>query len=215
MKRILCFLFTILFALSLKAQTSQTEPQKILDNASAAIRTGGGIKVDFIVKMFDESRLLEEMQGSIQLREEKILLKTDDTVIWFDGKTQWSYWAETEEVNVTTPTREELQSISPYVLLSAYQKGFECQKGSKTLFQGKPINEVLLTAAANNRQDILRARLYILKETYQLVFIELEQQGGSRSEITVTGYQTKKNYDDALFRFSTKEYPNAEIIDLR
>ncbi|KAA6318980.1 Outer-membrane lipoprotein carrier protein [termite gut metagenome] len=215
MKRILYLLVTILFALSLKAQTSQTESRKILDSASAAIRTGGGIKADFTVKVFGEDRLLEEMQGSIRLKEEKLLLKTDDAVIWFDGKTQWSYWAETEEVNVTNPTTEELQSINPYVLLSAYQNGFECQKGSKTQFQGKPVNEVLLTAIADNRQDVLRARLYILKETYQLVFIEMEQQGGNRSEITVTGYQTKKNYDDALFRFNKKEYPNAEIIDLR
>ncbi|KAA6307927.1 hypothetical protein EZS27_040399, partial [termite gut metagenome] len=118
MKRILYLLVTILFALSLKAQTSQTESRKILDSASAAIRTGGGIKADFTVKVFGEGRLLEEMQGSIRLKEEKLLLKTDDAVIWFDGKTQWSYWAETEEVNVTNPTTEELQSINPYVLLS-------------------------------------------------------------------------------------------------
>ncbi|KAA6346677.1 hypothetical protein EZS27_005814 [termite gut metagenome] len=214
MKGIFYVLLT-LFALSIKAQSTQTESQRILESAAAAIRTGGGIKADFTMKMLDNGKLLEEIKGSIRLKGELFLLKTEDTVIWFDGKTQWSYWVEMEEVNVTNPTTEELQSINPYALLSAYQTGFECEKGGETSFQGKPVDEVLLTETANNRHEILRARLYITKETHQLAFIAIEQPGGSCSEITVTGYRTKMMYEDALFRFNRKEYPNAEIIDLR
>jgi outer membrane lipoprotein-sorting protein len=215
MKKIWYLLFTALFALSLKAQNTQTEAQKILDAAAEAIRTSGSIKADFAVKVFSEGGIPKEMQGSIQLKEEKFLLKTGGAVVWFDGKTQWSYWAETGEVNITNPTAEELQSINPYALLSARQTGFECQKGSRTAFQEKAVDEVLLTATAGNKQGIVRAQLYVLKKTRQLVFIAIEQRGGSRSEITVTGYQTGRGYDDALFRFNKKEYPDAEIIDLR
>ncbi|MDR2858869.1 MAG: outer-membrane lipoprotein carrier protein LolA [Mediterranea sp.] len=207
-------IFTTLFTLSLHAQTAQETAKNILDNTAMAFRADGGIKADFIAKVFDKKQLSEETQGTIQLKGEKFLLKTNDVIVWFDGKTQWTYWIENDEVNVTTPTAEELQSTNPYALLSGYQKEFEYQKGTKTLFRGKPVNEILLTANAHNK-DRMHIRLYITEKTYQLMYIETEQQNGNRSEITITEYQTKKTYDDALFRFNSKEYPEVEIIDLR
>ena len=37
----------------------------------------------------------------------------------------------------------------------------------------------------------------------------------TRNEITITSYQTKQNYADQVFTFDKKQYPNAEVIDLR
>ena len=48
------------------------------------------------------------------------------------------------------------------------------------------------------------------------LYILLQQRDQqTRNEITVTGYQTRLNYADSIFSFDKKQYPNAEIIDLR
>ncbi|KAA6341215.1 hypothetical protein EZS27_010960 [termite gut metagenome] len=215
MKRILCILLTTLFVLSLKAQTTQETAKQILDNTVAAFRANGGVKIHFTVKMFGKNPTSREIQGAIQLKGEKFLLKTNDAVTWFDGKTQWSYWIENGEVNITTPAAEELQSINPYTLLSFYRNGFEYKQGTTVQFQGKPVYEILLKAVAKSEQNISNIRLYIAKESYQPVHIVMEQQEGNRSEITVTNYQNRQKYDDTLFTFDKKNYPGVEIIDLR
>jgi len=43
----------------------------------------------------------------------------------------------------------------------------------------------------------------------------MEQRDKSRSEITVTSYQTALKYADSMFVFDKKLYPHAEVIDLR
>ncbi|KAA6345541.1 hypothetical protein EZS27_006899 [termite gut metagenome] len=215
MKRTFYFLLTTaLFILPLEAQTEQKATKNILDNMVAAFHANGGTKADFTVKVSQKNQPPTEFQGTLQLKGEKFLLKTDQVTIWFDGKTQWSYWDSTNEINITTPTSEELQSINPYALLSVYQKGFEYKTGTLTHFQGKSVYEIILTAM-DKKQEISSIRLYIAKDTYQPVYIMMEQQGGNSSEITIIRYQIKQRYDDTVFTFNKKQYPDIEIIDLR
>ena len=61
--------------------------------------------------------------------------------------------------------------------------------GSLKNFGGKPVYEVVLTAT-DKKRDLSRIVLYVSKDTYQPLFIMMEQRDKSRSEITVTGYQT-------------------------
>jgi outer membrane lipoprotein-sorting protein len=215
MKGILSILLTVLFVLSLKAQTTPETTKQILDNAIAAFRANEGVKINFTVKMFTKNSSPSNIQGTIQLKGEKFLLKTGDAVTWFDGKTQWSYWIKNDEVNITIPTAEELQSINPYALLSLYRNGFEYRQGTTAQFQGKPVYEIILTAIAKSEQEISNIRLYIAKKSYQPVCMVMEQREGNRSEIIVTNYQNRQKYDDTLFIFDKKNYPGVEIIDLR
>ncbi|WP_425459165.1 LolA family protein, partial [Bacteroides fragilis] len=104
--------------------------------------------------------------------------------------------------------------LNPYALLQIYRHGFDYKIGSLKNFGGKPVYEVVLTAT-DKKRDLSRIVLYVSKETYQPLFIMMEQRDKSRSEITVTGYQTGLKYADGMFVFDKKQYPHAEVIDLR
>ena len=56
--------------------------------------------------------------GTLLLKGNQFYLNSGGIQSWFDGKTQWSYLESSEEVNVSNPTPEELQTINPYALLS-------------------------------------------------------------------------------------------------
>ena len=118
-------------------------------------------------------------------------------------------------MNVSNPTQEELQQINPYTFLYMYQKGFSYKLGTVKTYGGKAVWEVILTAK-DKKQDLERITLYVTKNTYEPLYILLQQRDQqTRNEITVTGYQTRLNYADSIFSFDKKQYPNAEIIDLR
>ena len=196
------YIFSVLIALlslPVIAQQQQSQAKVILDKTAEAFRKAGGVKADFTVKAVANGLVEGAENGTIQLKGEKFVLKTSDIITWFDGKTQWSYVTKNDEVNVSNPTQEELQQINPYTFLYMYQKGFSYKLGATKTFRGKAVWEVVLTAR-DKKQELERITLF-------------GQQ--TRNEITVTSYQTGQNYTDRVFTFDKKQYPNAEVIDLR
>ena len=212
------YIFSVLIALlslPVIAQQQQSQAKAVLDRTADAFRKAGGVKADFVVKAGTNGLAEGAENGTIQLKGEKFVLKTSDVVTWFDGKTQWSYVAKNDEVNVSSPTQEELQQINPYTFLYMYQKGFSYKLGTTKTFRGKAVWEVILTAK-DKKQELERVTLFVTKDTYEPLYILLQQRGQqTRNEITVTSYQTRQNYADSVFAFDRKQYPGAEIIDLR
>lgn len=210
------YIFSVLIALLTLPVLAQQQAQAkvMLDNTAAAFRKAGGIKADFDVKSFAKGRSVGAASGVIRLKGEKFMLTTEDAITWFDGKTQWSYLSGSDEVNVSAPTEAELQSANPYALLQVYQHGFNYKMGATKNFRGKQVSEVVLTAKSK-AQDTQRIVLYITKDSYQPIYILMEQRDKSRSEITITGYQAGMKFADSVFVFDKKQYPRAEIIDLR
>ena len=212
------YIFSVLIALlslPVIAQQQQSQAKVVLEKTAEAFKKAGGVRVDFTLKAVNDGHLEGRENGIIQLKGEKFMLKTSETTTWFDGKTQWSYMVRNDEVNVSNPTQEELQQINPYTFLYMYQKGFSYKLGTMKTFCGKAIWEVVLTAK-DKAQDLERITLYVTKERYEPLYILLQQRAHpTRNAITVTGYQTGQKYADTLFTFDRKQYPSAEIIDLR
>ena len=172
------YIFSVLIALlslPVIAQQQQSQAKSILDKTAEAFRKAGGVKADFTVKVITDGLIEGVEHGTIQLKGEKFVLKTTDIVTWFDGKTQWSYVAKNDEVNVSNPTQEELQQINPYTFLYMYQKGFSYKLGTMKTFRGKAIWEVVLTAK-DKAQDLERITLYVTKEGYEPLYILLQQR---------------------------------------
>ena len=215
MKKYIFSVLIALLSLPVIAQQQQSQAKAVLEKTAEAFKKAGGVRADFTLKAVNDGRLEGRENGIIQLKGEKFMLKTSETTTWFDGKTQWSYMVRNDEVNVSNPTQEELQQINPYTFLYMYQKGFSYKLGTVKTYQGKAVWEVILTAN-DKKQELERITLFVTKDTYEPLYILLQQRGQqTRNEITVTSYQTGQNYMDRVFTFDKKQYPNAEVIDLR
>ena len=184
----------------LYAQTD-AKASEVLDKAFAIWKADSGIRAEFG----------GNENGVLLLKGEKFYLSNGTIESWYDGDTQWSYVADTEEVNISHPTPEELQSINPYHILMRYKTDFHyIYKGSQTR-NGVKGHEIILTPKHSNREIF---RLFI-SNTYQPLAIKIEQNGQTVSEINVTRYEINQKFGDETFRFNKLQYPNAEIIDLR
>lgn len=211
------YIFSILIALLLTLPVfaqKQAQAKLVLDKTAAAFEKAKGVEADFSMEAYHKGGSLGVASGSIKLKGEKFFLKTKESVSWFNGETQWSYLTGSDEVNISIPTEAELQAMNPYALLYLYKKGFDYRLGAEERFGDRPVYEVVLTAT-DQKQDLSRIVLYVTKEKYQPVYIAIYQPDGSRSEITITRYQTGLKLDDSVFVFDKKQYPSAEVIDLR
>ena len=199
MKKLFFTLLSVLLPYCLSAQTDKAKA--VLDKVISTLTKDGGIQIDF---EGTES-------GSIVMKGEKFYLHSGQIQSWYDGKTQWSYVADTEEVNISHPTPEELQGINPYFILVNYQENFESSyKGMKT-HEGKQVQEIVLAPKGNANEQIT---LWISKTSHP-IYIKVENNGKPVSEIHVKNVRKQKEINDHVFRFNKSLYPNAEIIDLR
>lgn len=200
-RKIYLVFFVLCFSINLFAQ-KDIQAREILDKTAEILRQAGGIRATFS----------GTSNGTLLLKGDKFYLNSGSIQSWFDGKTQWSYLENSEEVNISTPTPEELQTINPYALLSIYQNGYNYQYAGTKNRQGKQGYEVVLTPEKG--QDILSITLFV-STAYHPLYIKVEQNGHQANEIIVTSYQTNQPLDDTAFRFDKKKFPNAEVIDLR
>lgn len=201
MKRTYLLVLILFLSVSLSAQKDK-QAREILDKTANALQQAGGIRATF----------RGTGNGTLLLKGNQFYLNSGGIQSWFDGKTQWSYLESSEEVNVSNPTPEELQTINPYALLSIYKNGYNYKYAGTKSCNGKQGFEVILTP--ENKQDITSITLFV-SQTYQPLYIKVEQNNKSANEIIVTSYQTNQPLDNATFKFDKKKFPNAEVIDLR
>lgn len=201
MNRIYTLFFLLMLTLSLSAQ-QDTKAKNILDKTVEKYNQSKGISV-----IFGGSQ-----SGKLLLKGEKFQLTTQDVTTWFDGQTQWSYLKQNEEVNISTPTPEELRAINPYAWLSLYKQGFNYRYSGVKTREGKQGHEIVLTP--QTKQDIQSITLLIGSD-YEPIYIGILPTEGQIQEFIVHNYRTQLNLNDNAFRFDKSKYPNAEIIDMR
>lgn len=178
--------------------------REILDKTLAAFQQSKGISLTFG----------GSQEGTLMLQGTSFYLDCGGVKSWFDGKTQWSYVEENEEVTVSTPTSEELQSINPYAILTSYREHYNYQYKGNKIQGGKTNHEILLTPRTANNQDISSVVLHI-SPAYQPTDISIKLSNGRQQKFIIHSYKTEQGLNAGNFRFDAKKYPNAEIIDMR
>lgn len=198
MKRI-CFLITTALLCTLTyAQTAKS----VLDKAAANITVKSGVQANF--KMTGS---MGNTSGTLVVKGKKFHATTPQAIVWFDGKTQWTYMKNNDEVNVTTPTEAQLQAINPYNFINLYKNGYDC-----TLNKAGKDYIVHLTASSKDKK-IREMFITINKTSYQPTQVKL-LQGTKWTIFDITDLK-KRNIPDSQFRFNAKDFPQAEVIDLR
>ena len=198
-KIILPFYLLTFFSLSVCAESAKS----ILDKAAATVSNPNGVQANFEMR----SKQFGNTTGSISIKGKKFHASTPQAIICFDGNTQWTYMKQNDEVNVSNPTEEELQAINPYNFINIYKKGFK--------LSSKKVNnsyEVHLKATDKKRK-IQEMYIIVDQNSYRPTHVKM-QQNGKWSVLLISGLKAT-NLSDGLFQFNAKDFPQAEIIDLR
>ncbi|MBR2232940.1 MAG: hypothetical protein IJ891_11365 [Prevotella sp.] len=197
MKRII---FTLICALSLANVSAQTA-KEILDKAASVVNAKKGATADFVM-----SGKYGNAAGTISIKGNKFVANTPQAKMWYDGKTQWTYMTSTEEVNVSTPTEAQQQTMNPYRFINLYNMGYAMTK--KEVKNGF---EVYLKAT-NPKRTI--TEMYItVNNQFVPTNVKMKTAKGW-TNINISNFR-KASLPDKAFRFNAKDYPKAEVIDLR
>jgi len=176
--------------------------KSVLDKAASKITVKSGVKAKFKMTAGQGST-----SGSIAIKGKKFNAATPQAIIWFDGKTQWTYMKNNDEVNVTKPDEAQLQAINPYNFINLYKKGYDM-----TLNKSGKAYVVHLTAATKDKK-IKELFITVDKSSYHPTQVKILQN--TKWTIFDISDIKKQSIPDSQFKFNAKDYPQAEIIDLR
>lgn len=207
----ICCLILIGFTGKAQAQDAQA----ILDKAAQMYEQSNGIKANFAIhSVVPQQNISESFEGVINMKGDKFKLETPDMITWYDGQTQWVYVMRNDEVNVSTPSGDELQLTNPAVLLRQYKKGFSVQyKGTSTTRQAKSAYDI--TLIPKKKSDIQQIDLQIEKMSNIPAAITITDKNKATVSIYISKWEIGKNQADSFFSFNESDYPDAEVIDLR
>ena len=198
MKKI-CFLITaMLMSVATYGQTAKS----VLDKAAATVSAKEGIRANFRM-----SGTHGHTKGSIAVKGRKFYATTPQATVWFDGKTQWTYMKNNDEVNVSNPTESQLQAINPYNFINLYKRGYNYTINTA----GK--DYVVHLLANSGERKIKELFVTVDKKNYQPKQVKM-LQGKKWTTFDITNIK-KEKLADGQFRFNSKDFPKAEIIDLR
>ena len=197
--RKICFLIT---AMLLSASAYGQTAKSVLDKAAATVTVKEGVKASFKMTASHGTT-----SGTLLLKGRKFHATTPVAIVWFNGKTQWTYLKNNDEVNVSTPTEAQLQAINPYNLINLYKQGYNA-----TLNKSGKDYVVHLTATDKNKK-IQELFVTVNKTSYHPTQVKLLQ--GKKWTVFDILSLKRQNIPDSQFQFNSKDFPNAEIIDLR
>ena len=182
--KVVSILLLAIFALPVNAQTAK----QVLDKAAAVVSNKAGAQASFTIAGENMNT-----SGTIAIKGKKFHATTPQAIVWFDGKTQWTYMKKNDEVNVAHPDDSQLQTINPYNFIYMYKKGY-----SSTMTKKGGIQEMYIVV---NQKTSVPSQ------------VRMKQQKGWTT-IDISNFKQAK-LSDSTFRFNSKDFPDAEIIDLR
>ena len=195
--------FALIMMLLLCVGAHAESAKRILDKAAATVSNPGGVQARFqmISKQFGST------EGEIAVKGNKFHATTPDATIWFDGKTQWTYMKGNDEVNISNPTEAQLQAINPYNFINIYKKGYKLS--SKKMENSHEVHLI----PTDKKRKIQEMYIIVDANTYHPTHVKMKIND-KWSTIIISRLKTA-TLSDNLFQFNSKDFPKAEIIDLR
>ena len=191
--------FMAVLSLGAFAQTAQ----QVLDKTAKVIGNKSGASANFSMS----SPKYGSASGTIAIKGNKFNARTAQATVWYDGKTQWTYMKKTNEVNVSNPTQAQQMSMNPYTFIHIYKTGY------KSTLKTVGSNYQVHLVANNQKRSVAEMYITINKSTHVPSQIKM-RQGSTWSTINISGFKAK-NISNSAFTFNSKEFPGAEVIDLR
>lgn len=210
-KIIFAFTFILLMTQIISAQNN-AQAEKTISNLLTEAKTSA-VRTNFKLTISDKKDPQPMVStGIFTLKGNKFVLEMEAMKAWFDGKTQWAYVHQNNEVSITEPTVKELSETNPMAILSGFKAKCVIRFSTKVKSAQNYCIE-MIPKAKNN--DITKIDVQINKNNGNLFSIKLTNKNGGVSILTLSNFQKGINVPDNIFVFNPSRYKGVSVNDLR
>ncbi len=211
----------VLFLLGLQYVSAQESDKKALDVLEKVATKTKALSGFFTDYQFDLTDLADSANnrtyyGKMWYCNGKYKMEMLGQVIFSDGKTNWVYQEEVDEVTITDYSEEEKNSmIDPNYLLENYNTDYTCRFVSDKFERNRPLVEVHLFPKDIEHSLYSRIKLRIDKSAVRLYEFTFVAKAGVEYKVTLNKFKADNSITEEKVSFNGDLYPEAEIIDMR
>lgn len=154
----------------------------------------------------------ESQTGILLVKGDKYKLDIAGQKVITDGKTSWTYIAESKEVQINTVDKDE-NALTPTRLLTSYSTDYKSRLVDEITKDGRGLYQIELKPNAD--KTFTSVELNVDKELYRIMQIAIHDKSGNTFTYIVNKFESNIPVNDSEFTFNPKDYPGVEIIDMR
>ncbi|MEE1091036.1 MAG: outer membrane lipoprotein carrier protein LolA [Paludibacteraceae bacterium] len=152
-----------------------------------------------------QAETTDKQLGDLTIKGDKFRMTLGANETKFDGRTQWVFVSEYNEVSITEPKKEELREINPLAMIEYYVSKDKISQSDDGAINFYPTNP--------KESEYFRIELRLNKTNLPSRLVIHQKNGDKITLIFDTLNKTKVN--DDCFVFDVVKYPNVEVNDLR
>lgn len=202
MKKILTLLPLLLIVLTGMGATSATS---VLQRSAAKIKGAESLHVSYTATADGNTSA-----GSLVLQGDMFTISSPGMMSWYDGKSQWTYSTHIGEVNIITPTPEEISQINPFAIVKSFSTDY-----TPSLLKSPAGSSIVRLVAKNKKSDISQAEITIDDRTSYPTRVVLTMANRQKVTINIKDVKAGKKLPVANFRYSSARFPGVNVVDLR
>ncbi|RFZ90541.1 outer membrane lipoprotein carrier protein LolA [Mucilaginibacter conchicola] len=219
------FAYILLSAITVTSAFAQkdVEAKNILNKLSKQYRTYNVVKADFTLSIDNQQANFKSTQSgtlisSAKTNKYKVTVlepgkKTVNQEIISDGKSQWTYLQDANEVQLSNADNSE-EGFNPGKIFTIYESGYKYIYTGLQTAGGKTYQVIDLTPTAE-KSSYFKVRLMIDKAKNQLYSAQIFDKNGSKYTYALRSFTPNVKVAESVFTFDKKAYPKAELVDLR
>jgi outer membrane lipoprotein-sorting protein len=211
-KKTIIVLAMILFMFQGMIAQNNVQAEKAITDLLTEAKTSA-IRTNFKLTISDKKDPQSMVSsGVFTIKGNKFVLEMDAMKAWFDGKTQWAYVPQSNEVSITEPTVKELSETNPMAILSGFKT--KCLIRFSSNVKSAQNNCIEMIPKVRNN-DIIKIEVQINKTNRNLVSIKVVNKNGSSTLLNLSNFQKRISAPDNIFVFNKTRYKGVTVNDLR
>jgi outer membrane lipoprotein-sorting protein len=185
----------------------------ILKEVSEKTKAFSSIRISFTYNMDNPSAKVHESEtGTLLVKGDAYRLDIAGQKVICDGKTVWTYIAESKEVQINTVEENE-NVLTPTRLLTSYSKDYKSKLTGEVSKDGRA--QYIIELKPNADKSFTLVELNVDKELYRITRIGIHDKSGNTFSYIVNKFEPNVPVNDSDFSFNAKDYPGVEVIDMR
>lgn len=186
--------------------------ERVADNMKSLI----SIQTDFELVIHDRKEGTKNTStGKLILKQNKYKLNSRESIIYFDGKTMWTFDAENNEVTITEPETTGGSFLnSPSTFFESYKTDFKYRYVAETQKNGIKCHEIDLFPK-NLNQPVSRIKVFVNTKSDLPQTISSIGKDGVDYTVYLKNLVLDQNIPDSEFTFNPAKHKKVEVIDMR
>ena len=214
MKKLFALLFALLCLTCGYAQKDDASV-KLLNQLSAKYKNSTGTRIQVKIAIDDtKTKTHQGVSGTLTAKGRKFHLATQAATLLFDGKSLYTYSKQSNEVTISEPEQEEVESLDPTAVLSSYKTGYKIDKPEEGMRMGHKTALIKLYPEDLD-ESFFKVEMLIDVDANMPLSITTYSKNGVTNCISILSIETNLTIPDKEFAFSNDRFPGAEIVDIR